>query len=480
MRFFIYFLFLSLTSIASEKPNIIMISIDDLNTWVGYAGGHPQAITPNIDKLADRGVAFLDAHCTSPLCNPSRSSLLSGLREEKTGIFNNSQKFNLRKFELLPKYFEKNGYSTYGTGKLHHQHNNKIFCQEAFNPQQRWSPFQNPKLVLYSKEEQDSKGSANPRHVITNGPGGKDYILPFNRMPSDRAPKRNSGESFDWHAFDLEDKDFGEGMVTEWAIEKLKNHDKDKPFFMGLGYYRPHIPLYAPKKYFDLYPLDKIQLPKVMENDLDDLPEIGRKWALEAVTAGLHSSTVKHNQWKNAVQAYLACVSFVDAQIGKVLEYVDNSPYANNTIIVLFSDHGWHLGEKQHWGKWTGWDISTRVPFIIVPAGAAKNPNCKQPVSLLDIYPTLIEMAGLPQKELDGVSIAGLIKNPAQETGRTVRTLFDKGNFTLANSKWRYIRYKDGSEELYNRVQDPDEFHNLAEKEEYREVIEMMRKSEFK
>ena len=480
MRVLLIFLVICLNIKAADKPNVLLISIDDLNDWVGYLGGHPQAITPIMDTLAKRGVAFTDAHCTSPLCNPSRSSLLSGLREEKTGIFNNNQKFDLKKHVLLPQYFAKNGYLTYGTGKIHHQKKNNIMFQESYHPEQRWSPFQKSRTVLYAKDELPSKGSDNPRHVIKNGPGGRDYVLPFNRMASDRAPNRNSGESFDWHAFDLEDNDFGEGLVTEWAIEKLKKHDKNKPFFMGLGYYRPHIPLYAPKKYFDMYPLESVKLPEILENDLDDLPPIAKKWAVDAVTAGLHSSTLKHSQWKKAVQAYLACVTFVDAQIGKILEFLDESEYGKNTIIVLFSDHGWQLGEKQHWGKWTGWNNSTRVPFIIIPAGAQANKNCHEPVSLLDIYPTLVEMAGLPPKSLDGVSLVNLLNAPQKNMERVVRTIFDQGNKALISKEWRYIRYSDGSEELYNRLKDPHEFHNLAQKAEYIEFLEKMRKAEYR
>lgn len=473
---FLAILFLFIFSLnAKERPNILLISIDDLNDWVGFMGGHPQALTPTMDKLAKRGVAFLDAHCTSPLCNPSRSSLLSGLREEKTGVFNNTQKFKFQNFELLPQYFAKHGYETYGSGKIHHQKKNNLMFQYSFHPEQRWSPFQESKSTIYTKKELASKGSDNPRHEIKNGPGGKDYILPFNRMPSDRSPDNKKGESFDWQSFDLPDNAFGEGMVADWTIKQLKAHDETKPFFLGVGFYRPHIPLYAPKKYFDLYPLDKVQLPKVLENDIADLSLAGKKWALEAITAGSHETTVKHGEWKKAVQAYLACVSFVDAQIGKVLDYLDESPYADNTIVVLFSDHGWHLGEKQHWGKWTGWNDSTRVPFIIIPAGANNNRNCKQPVSLLDIYPTLIDMAGLPAKQLDGVSLAGLVKNPENVSDRAVRILFDKGNFALVNAKWRYIRYKGGDEELYDRELDPHEFHNLIDIAKYEEVLKKMR-----
>jgi arylsulfatase A-like enzyme len=437
--------------------------------------GHPQVKTPNIDRLAARGVAFMDAHCISPLCNPSRSSLLSGFHANKTGVFVNNEKFKFSKFELLPQYFAQNGYSTYGAGKIHHTQINSEMFQKSFEPEQRWSPFQQSKTVLYTKEEQASKGTDNPQHLVKNGPGGVDYILPFNRMKSDRAPQSNSGESFDWHGFDLPDNAFGDGMVSEWGINQLKVHDPSKPFFMGIGFYRPHIPLYAPKKYFDMYPLEMIELPPHQEDDLADLSPSGEKWALEAVTAGLHSSVLKQNQWKQAVQAYLACVSFVDAQIGMVLDYLETSPYANNTIIVLFSDHGWHLGEKDHWGKWTGWDRSTRVPFIIAKAGQKQGSVCTEPVSLIDLYPTLIDLAGLEEKKLDGTSLNSLMDG-AVDSNRTVYSYFDRGNFAVITRQWRLIRYKDGSKELYDRQKDPNEYQNLINNKGYEEIVEMLEK----
>jgi arylsulfatase A-like enzyme len=467
--FLLTFLLISLG--ATDKPNVLLINIDDLNDWVGYMKGHPQVKTPNIDKLAAMGTAFTNAHCSSSMCNPSRTSLLTGLHAPSTGVFNNTQSFKYKEFELMPQYFAKHGYSTYGVGKIHHKKINKDIFQSAYHPEQRWSPFQDPKTVHYTKAELPTKGSKNPRHVIKNGPGGKEYVLPFNKMPSDRAPHKNSGESHDWHAFDLPDNAFGDGMAVEWAIKKLQNHDNKKPFFMGLGFYRPHIPLYAPQKYFDLYPLETIKLPKHRTDDLDDLSSSGKKWAKEAITAGLHETILKHKQWPQAVQAYLACISFVDAQIGKMLDYITNSPHADNTIIVLFSDHGWQLGEKEHWGKWTGWNTSTSVPFIIVKAGQKQGDLCAEPVSLIDLYPTLIDMAGLPAKEMDAKSIQNIVDQPAKPRDRTIFSYFDKGNFAIINKKWRLIRYEDGSQELYNRLSDPNEFKNLIHNPEYQTII---------
>lgn len=480
MKYYLPFLFLLLSSFSfAEKPNILWISIDDLNDWVGYLKGHPQAKTPNLDRLSQRGISFTNAHCSTPLCKPSRTAILTGLNEQKTGVYHNGSKFDASKYTLLPQHFSKHGYQTYGTGKIHHSGINSKIFQKAFNTQQRWSPFTS-KQVLYTKDELKTKGSSNPAHLIKYGPGGRSYTLPFNRMPSERAPNKNSGESFDWAPFDLEDEDFGDGLITKWALEQLQQHDASKPFFMAVGYYRPHIPLYAPRKYFDLYPLDSLKLPPNKENDLDDIPQAGKDRALDAVTAGTHQHTVKHGEWKKAVQAYLACVSFVDTQIGKLIDYLDQSPYTKNTIIVLFSDHGWHLGEKNAWGKFTGWIHSTRVPLIISPAGSSNGQLCDEPVSLLDLYPTLVELSAIPKPPLDGISLKPLLQNPQLATQRVVRTEIGEGNFSLINKEWHYIEYEDGSNELYNRIKDPLEYDNLAGNREFTALIQKLKSNSAK
>lgn len=470
------FILLFSSSCFAQKPNVLYISVDDLNNWVGYLDGHPQVKTPNMDRLVDRGVAFTNAHCTTPICKASRTAILTGFSETKTGVYSNGDKWNSDDYTLLPQYFAANEYITYGAGKIHHTNINKKMFQNAFQTQQRWSPFES-KDVSYTEKELPSKGTTNPQHFIENGPGGKSYVLPFNQMSSERAPKNPKGESFDWKGFDLPDEAFGDGKITSWAIEQLQNHTTEKPFFMGLGYYRPHIPLYAPQKYFDLYPLESIQLPEVIADDLSDIPSPGVKRALSAVTAGTHKHVIAHDQWKNAVQAYLACISFVDSQIGELLDYLDNSPHAKNTIIVLFSDHGWHLGEKQAWGKFSGWIHSTNTPFIICPIDSQESSLIKEPVSLLDIYPTLIDMAGLPKSNLDGVSLSPLLKNPAMKTGRVVKTYFGEGNFALINKQWHYIHYKEGDEELYNITKDQMEFDNLIENSVHRSVIDDLKEN---
>jgi arylsulfatase A-like enzyme len=466
---------------APTRPNVLFIAIDDLNDWVGCLAGHPQVKTPNIDRLAKRGILFTNAHCAAPLCNPSRAAVFSGKQPFETGVFANDEK-NIRVVRpdllLIPEHFRRAGYRTFGTGKMLHQKSTGLF-DEDFYPEQRWSPF-TPRQADYTADELPSKSTENPRHRTELK--GKPIVLPLNRLPSDRAPDTRAGESFDWGPLDVDDADMGDGQIADWAAARLKQKH-DQPFFLGVGFYRPHIPLFAPKKYFDLYAGLDIQLPLVKDDDLADLSPTGRKWALDAITAGAHETVVKHGQWPAALLGYLACISFIDAQVGKLLDALDASPNAETTLIILWSDHGWHLGEKQHWGKWTGWQRSTHVPLIVTPpknAATAQyktDAKCDQPVSLIDLYPTLIDLCGLPPREgLSGQSLAPLLKNPSQTTNRTVITTFDEGNYSLTGPRWHYIRYADGSEELYDSQADPHEWTNLAADHKHQPIIADMRK----
>ena len=465
---------------ADQRPNVLFIAVDDLNDWIGCLSGHPQALTPNMDRLAARGVLFANAHCAAPACTPSRAAVFCGLMPNRTGVWSNSSS-KLSKMlpdaKLLPTAFAEAGYHTMGTGKL--SGDKKTRYAETFDVGQRWSPFPSD-AVLYTDKELPTKGTDDPRHVLKDG-RGRTVVLPLNRMPSDRAPNKNSGESFDWGPFDVPDSDFGDTQITSWAVGKLK-HGFDKPFFLGVGYYRPHIPLFAPKRYFSRFEDSSGILPQVREDDLNDLSESAKKWAVEAVTAGSHATVVKHKQWQAAVEAYLACVTYVDHEIGRLLDALDASPAGENTVIVLWSDHGWHLGEKQHWGKWTGWERSTRVPLIIVPPKtmaerfAATGSRCDQPVGLIDLYPTLTELCELTAPEtLDGRSLVPLLSDPEHDTGRGVITMFDKGNTSIRTDRSRYIRYADGSEELYDLKEDPNEWDNLADSKEHEDRLRKLR-----
>ncbi len=453
-----------------QHPNVLFIAIDDLNDWIGCLGGHPQAQTPNIDRLAARGVLFTNAHCAAPACNPSRAAVFSGRMPYHTGVWSNDSPQlpgHQPDLLLLPGAFSNAGYVTLGTGKLLHSSSaNKRLFDQHFNTEQRWSPFTREQ-VRYTSEELPTKGTDNPRHIVKLS-GQDPIVLPLNRMPSDRNPESREGESFDWGPLDVPEASMGDAQITDWAVRQLAG-SSDRPFFLAVGYYRPHIPLWAPRKYFQTLDNLAVDLPPVQNHDLDDLSDSGRRWALEPVTAGRHSTVVQYRQWPAAVIAYLACVNFVDQQIGRLLETLDSQGLRANTLIVLWTDHGWHLGEKQHWGKWTGWERSTRVPLIIVPPGnnadrfAKPGSRCAQPVSLIDLYPTLVELCHLdPPDALDGQSLVPLLCAPNQPTGRTVVTTFDPGNVTLRTDHWRYIRYADGSDELYDHESDRHEWKNLA------------------
>jgi arylsulfatase A-like enzyme len=307
-------------------------------------------------------------------------------------------------------------------------------------------------------------------------------MRPLNGMPNDRQRLQpGKFSSFDWGAVEVPDDAMGDGKVINWAAEKLRQEaDREQPFFLAAGFYRPHIPLYAPREYFDLYPVDSTIVPKVPSDDLSDVGSAALVLAHSIQTAGLHKSVLQHGQWKNAVAAYLACISFVDAQIGKLLEALDNGPYADNTIVILWSDHGWHLGEKEHWGKTTAWERSTRVPLVIVPpkTDAARYKigcRCEETVGLIDLFPTLIAMCDLtPKPELDGVSLVSQLSNPATATHRAVITTVEEGIYSVRDNRWRLIQYADGSEELYDHQQDPNEWKNLAEDGRYAAIKERL------
>ncbi len=454
------------------RPNILFIIADDLNDWVGFLGGHPQTRTPNMDRLAARGIAFANASCASPLCAPSRAAVFSGREPFRSGAYGNSD--DLRRIApalvLLPQHLKRHGYRTLGTGKLIHQSRPDLF-DASFFPDQRWSPF-DAREVNYTPEELPSKVTADPRHVIALA-GGATVTLPLNRIPSDRRPKDPAAESFDWGPVDVPDSAMGDTQIADWAIQQLAQSSAE-PFFLGVGFYRPHIPLFAPARYFAPFPVESIKLPPHAADDLADLPATGRRIALEAATAGLHASVVRHRQWQAAIAAYLACVHYVDHQIGRLLDALDASPHADNTVIVFFGDHGWHLGEKDHWGKLTGWERAVRVPLAIVPARRdraqfAIGRTSPRPVSLVDLYPTLADYCGLPAPAsgLDGRSLVPLLRAPLTATDRVVVTTVDQVHYSVRDDRWRYLRYDDGGEELYDLQTDPNEWRNVAARPEH-------------
>ncbi len=418
----------------AQPYNVVMITVDDLNDWVGPLGGYPGIKTPNLDRLARLGVTFRKAYCSAPACNPSRASLLTGVRPSSSGVYHNKQPWRpvMPDVVTLPEYFANNGYSVAGIGKIFHIPYNDLTVWPRFVP------------------------------------------LPKDREPVRKPVAGKANDSFDWAPMPDGEDVFSDHKVVESSISFL-NEQHDKPFFLAVGVYKPHLPWYVPKKYFDLYPLDKVVVPATREDDLDDVPPQG---LLMARTRGDHEFITERNLWANAVQAYCASVSFVDAQIGRLLDALEQSRYRRNTIVMLVSDHGWHLGEKMHWRKFTLWEESTRVPFFaVVPGMTTGGSVSDRTVSLLDIYPTLLELCGLPANPaLEGASIVSLLNNPKAEWERPAVTTNGLGNHAVRSERWRYIQYHDGTEELYDHETDPHEWYNIAADPDHRDVKTALRK----
>jgi arylsulfatase A-like enzyme len=444
----------SQVSAAGQRPNVLFISVDDMNDYVGHLGGYAGEIhTPNLDRLAKRGVAFTNAHCPSSVCNPSRTAIMTGLRPSTTGIYNNGQWWrpHLPDVVTLPEHFRANGYRAIGGGKvLHHTLGN--------NPPDLWDAF--------FPQVQDSAW-----HYDYHYPGQhlakEDFHWPEGFPLNSFAEE--VGRAFDWGGLDKADLETGDGQMVQWAVDLL-GKPSETPFFLAAGIYRPHLPWYAPRKYFDLYPLDDIQLPEVKEGDLSDIPPIGQAMAREKLSD--FELVKEKGQYRQALQGYLASISFADAMVGRILDALDTSDHADNTIVVLWSDHGWQHGEKGAWHKSTLWERATHVPFIIVAPGVTKAGSvCNRPVNLVDIYPTLIELCGLePKAELDGISLVPLLRDADALWERPSLTTMERGNHTLRSERWRYTRYIDGTEELYDHEADPQEWMNLASQGKYDNV----------
>jgi arylsulfatase A-like enzyme len=433
----------------ATKPNVLFIAIDDQNDWIGALGGHPMAKTPHIDSLAQRGTTFLNAHCNSPLCNPSRTSLMLGLRPTTTGIYGLAPWFRdtpqWRDRVTLAKHFENNGYRTLSTGKIYHS----------------W--------------RQAKRGDQHPEFQLTGPAGGVGTKPPQKLIPS--TPMGNH-PLMDWGVWPLDNDDTSKGdyQVASWAVQQIKSAPKDKPFFLAAGFFLPHVPCYATQKWFDLYPDDDSVLPEVLPNDRSDTPRAS--WYIHWNLPEPRLKWVKENdQWRNLVRSYLACTSFVDAQVGRILAALDEAGIADNTIVVLWGDHGWHLGEKEITGKNTLWDDGTRVPLIFAGPGVQGGGRVMQPAELLDIYPTLIDLCGVETRtDLEGLSLMPQLKDANAVRERPAITSHNQGNHGVRSEHWRYIRYVDGSEELYDLRNDPNEWHNVVDASENKDVIAEHRK----
>jgi arylsulfatase A-like enzyme len=384
----LFAIFATATSVsAAEKPNVLFIAVDDLNDWVACLGGHPQCKTPHIDRLAAKGVLFTRSYCAAPACNPSRAALMTGVRPFTSGVYLNPQPWRKAMPDVvtLPQHFMAHGYEAVGSGKIYHG---------GFEDDASWND--------YLKKGGDPK----PTKEVLNDPHSK-------------------AGGIIWGMLDVPDEEMNDYKMGNYAIDYLKQKH-EKPFFLACGIFRPHMPWQVPRKYYDMYPLESIQLPKTLKTDLEDVPEAGKKMARPQ---GDHATILKTDNWKHAVQAYLASITFADAMVGRVVKALEDSPYADNTIIVLWGDHGWHLGEKQHWRKFSLWEEATRAPLMMVAPGVTKpNSVCQRTVDFMNIYPTLAELCGLPApNHLEGVSMVPLLKVPkpngtARRSPRTAGT----------------------------------------------------------
>lgn len=449
----------SAPSIRAERPNVLFIAIDDQNDWIGHLGGHPAARTPHLDALAARGTSFANAHCNAPLCNPSRTSLLIGLRPTTTGIYGLAPWFRtvpgLEERVSLPQHFAANGYETLAVGKIFHGGSGapgRGKGREKGRAEKGGEAPAPPEFQV--RGPNPGIGARPPKKLIPPTPMGNHPLMDWGVWPPDN-----------------DDRKKGDYQVASWAIERIESMPDDRPFFLAAGFFLPHVPCYATQKWFDLYPDDDSILPPVLRGDRDDTPRFSwyPHWSLPEPRL----KWVEENaQWRNLVRSYLACTSFVDAQIGRVLAALEKKGFAENTIVVVWGDHGWHLGEKGITGKNSLWDRGTKVPLVFAGPGVVPGQLCTRPAELLDIYPTLIELAGLPPRdELEGLSLAPQLRDAASPRERPAVTSHNQGNHGVRSEHWRYIRYADGSEELYDMRKDPNEWTNLAGDPAYAAVI---------
>lgn len=416
---------------AANKPNIIFIAVDDLRNWESCYGDS-QAKTPNIDRLAARGVRFDRAYCGAPLSNPTRASLITGIRPHESGVYENDIKWSTAMPDVMtiPLLFKQNGYYVSGAGKITHANSVRTTDWNDFGPVQ-------------DKSE-----------------GGEDV----GNDPTGRKPQKEDNQrygKFAWHVVpDTNESYLIDYRTTSYIIDRI-NQKQEKPFFLALGIHRPHVPWNVPQKYFDLYPIDKIQQPKINPNDLDDVGSIAKKMAHPEVDAELRALPKGP---EHVIQAYLASISFCDAQIGRVLDALDKSPYRDNTIIVFWGDHGWNHGEKQHWTKAVLWEESTRAPLIWVAPGVSKPKGvCERTVDFLSIFPTLCDLAGLPvPAQCKSPSLLPLLANPKAAWDRPALSTMGFNNHAVRDERWRYIRYSNGDEELYDHSVDPLEWTNVV------------------
>jgi arylsulfatase A-like enzyme len=516
--YFVFITSLKAQNISYGNPNVVFIICDDLNDAIHGLGGHPQAKTPNLDKLIKNGVRFTNAQANCPLCGPSRASLWSGLYPQTTGYFGYNQQANhwrnnpiLKNTVTLFEHLSHNGYNVYATGKIHHNghHDYTIFensdGSNGFKVVDSFGPYPwdgDPKKIV-----EGVRGVSHPDMPIElqkdNWHSGYGPIRDLsNDFPGGTWLYTHNGEEFKIR--NQNDRDLTpDERSADYAIEVIKGKH-DKPFFLAVGFNQPHTPLYALQKYFDMFPLATLKLAPFMEDDLMDCAR--SLWESKDVSAHGFAKYEQLNriggkelllEW---TQAYLACVASVDDQIGRVVEAIESSGYSKNTLIIVTSDHGYHMGEKEYIFKNSLWEESCRIPLIVSGLYTQKGKECNHPVSLIDMYPTIVDLCKLPEdpnrggnnKKLDGYSILPFLRDPqsgswaGKDFAITAVASSEKlkidepgkvnhQHYSIRTERYRYIICRNGEEELYDHYYDPYEWHNLANDNLYKEIIESMR-----
>ncbi len=496
--------------IAENFPNIVIIICDDLNDSVEGMGGHPQAFTPNINRLIDSGVQFTNAASNVPICGPSRASLWSGLHPISTGLYGSNQHKErwyqneiLKTKKTLFEVFTSQGYCNFSTGKIHHNGHQKLDIFKNTDGSSGWGSYPNfGPLPNDGKEANFRRGVLPPWWPENERSGGwGDGFGPLQDLS-------NFGEGFGWTMFyngqpweyrDGHNRDLMPDEIHANEAVAFLSEEKEQPYILTVGFSRPHSPWYAPQEYFDMFPLEAIELAPYLQNDLDDCAKILVDDRDLAEPHGWYKySKIMNNggieKLKRWTRAYLACVAFVDAQVGKVLDAIEKRDDSDNTIIIFTSDHGYHMGEKDYIFKLTPWEESVRIPLVIRGPNVKKGMKSSTPVSLIDIFPTCTDYADLESSHrLDGHSLKPLLENPnkgqwdgddfslavcgSQVKSDLHQPAFAKDqHYSLRTERYRYIRCRNGEEELYDHTNDPNEWKNLSDSYYHNRVLKSMRK----
>lgn len=503
-------------SLAKAKPNIIFIVADDLNDAVTPYGGHPQVVTPNISKMAEVGIMFVNAYANSPICGPSRASFLSGLHAKTTGYFgynfvedhwNNNP--ILSNSPTFVEYFREKGYKTLGTGKIQHNHQEDWTIWDEFGIPPDWGPWPwdgTKKGIMEFGTPSEWRNSvvhpSMPDNFSIDDQFGSLEDVPYVKANFTSGINGYNGWRLNFKSFKYNNKKDRDLMPDElnaqWAMEKLKEEHK-KPFLMCIGINRPHSPMFAPDEFFDLYGMDTLQLATIKEGDREDCAQslfmdsstgiYGTEKYKKVITAG---GIPLLKKW---TQTYLANVSFVDAQIGKIVEALNDSDYKNNTYIVLTSDHGYHMGEKNLLFKNTLWDKAAKVPFIVLGPDVIAGKKVDHPISLIDLFPTFLDLCGLPKDslQLDGYSLKSFITKMNDQKwegkdyalialasndslGKGVPGKKERQHYSIVTERYKYIRANNGEEELYDHYSDPFEWDNIISEKSADSIKLQMRK----